>query len=61
MVGSLSHEENHVWLHPDGSLAALPLPQPHSWRLFVEITRQPHTQRQQSRMFESTLRGGLLQ
>lgn len=34
MEGSLSHEENHVWLHPDGSLAALPLPAPLTWRLF---------------------------
>jgi 2-polyprenyl-6-methoxyphenol hydroxylase-like FAD-dependent oxidoreductase len=40
MEGSLSHSDNHVWLHPDGSLAALPLPVPSTWRLFVEVTRQ---------------------
>jgi 4,5-epoxidase len=40
MEGSLSHAENHVWLHPDGSLAALPLPAPSTWRLFIEVTRQ---------------------
>jgi 2-polyprenyl-6-methoxyphenol hydroxylase-like FAD-dependent oxidoreductase len=40
MEGSLSHSENHVWLHPDGSLAALPLPADSTWRLFVEVTRQ---------------------
>jgi 2-polyprenyl-6-methoxyphenol hydroxylase-like FAD-dependent oxidoreductase len=40
MEGSLTHAENHVWLHPDGSLAALPLPHPHTWRLFVEVTSQ---------------------
>ncbi len=40
MEGSLSHMENHVWLHPDGSLAALPLPAPLTWRLFIEVTRQ---------------------
>jgi hypothetical protein len=27
-------------LHQDGSLAALPLPAPGTWRLFVEVTRQ---------------------
>ena len=40
MEGSLSHAENHVWLHADGSLAALPLPSPDTWRLFVEVTGQ---------------------
>jgi hypothetical protein len=39
MEGTLPHSENHVWLHPDGSLAALPLPAPETWRLFVEVTR----------------------
>jgi 2-polyprenyl-6-methoxyphenol hydroxylase-like FAD-dependent oxidoreductase len=38
--GELSHMENHVWLHPDGSVAALPLPAPDVWRLFVEVTRE---------------------
>jgi 2-polyprenyl-6-methoxyphenol hydroxylase-like FAD-dependent oxidoreductase len=41
MEGSLAHAENHVWLHADGSLAALPLPAPQTWRLFVEVTSQP--------------------
>ena len=40
LTGALAHSENHVWLHPQGSLAALPLPAPNTWRLFVEITRQ---------------------
>ena len=40
LAGSLPHSENHVWLHPSGSLAALPLPAPDTWRLFVETTRQ---------------------
>jgi 2-polyprenyl-6-methoxyphenol hydroxylase-like FAD-dependent oxidoreductase len=40
MKGSLKHEENHVWLHSRGSLAALPLPAVDTWRLFVEVTRQ---------------------
>lgn len=40
MEGSLPHSEDHVWLHPQGSLAALPLPAPGTWRLFVEVTRQ---------------------
>jgi 2-polyprenyl-6-methoxyphenol hydroxylase-like FAD-dependent oxidoreductase len=39
MEGTLSHGENHVWLHQDGSLAALPLPNHETWRLFVEVTR----------------------
>jgi 2-polyprenyl-6-methoxyphenol hydroxylase-like FAD-dependent oxidoreductase len=42
MEGSLAHAENHVWLHADGSLAALPLPAPQTWRLFVEVTSQAH-------------------
>ena len=46
MEGSLSHTENHVWLHQDGSLAALPLPAPLDWRLFVEVTRQGHRMQQ---------------
>lgn len=40
MDGTLPHAENHVWLHADGSLAALPLPQPGTWRLFVEVTNR---------------------
>ena len=44
MQGSLSHDENHVWLHENGSLAALPLPAQGTWRLFVEVTRQDSTQ-----------------
>jgi 2-polyprenyl-6-methoxyphenol hydroxylase-like FAD-dependent oxidoreductase len=42
MEGTLPHTENHVWLHEDGSLAALPLPRPGTWRLFIEVTRQRH-------------------
>lgn len=33
----LNHEENHVWIHRQGSLAALPLPGPRRWRLFFEM------------------------
>ena len=40
--GHVAPAENHVWLHRDGSFAALPFPQRDRWRLFVEITRQPH-------------------
>jgi 2-polyprenyl-6-methoxyphenol hydroxylase-like FAD-dependent oxidoreductase len=40
MEGALAHSANHVWLHPEGSLAALPLPAASTWRLFVEVTRQ---------------------
>ena len=46
MVTPLSHEENHVWLHEDGSLAALPLPPAHTWRLFVEITGRQQADQQ---------------
>ena len=41
---SLDHDENHVWLHKDGSFAALPLPGKNKWRLFVEVTAQPDNQ-----------------
>jgi len=34
------HDENHVWFHQDGSFAALPLPKPRTWRLFVEVAPQ---------------------
>ena len=44
LEGTLTHGENHVWMHPGGSLAALPLPTPGTWRLFVEVTRQDSTQ-----------------
>lgn len=44
LQGTLSHKENHVWVHPDGSLAALPLPTPDTWRLFIEVTRQDNVQ-----------------
>jgi 2-polyprenyl-6-methoxyphenol hydroxylase-like FAD-dependent oxidoreductase len=40
MDGTMAHAENHVWLHPEGSLAALPLPAADTWRLFVEVTSQ---------------------
>ena len=29
----------HVWFHPEGSAAALPLPGQRRWRLFIETTR----------------------
>ncbi|CAN5838190.1 FAD-dependent oxidoreductase [soil metagenome] len=41
--GSVSHEENHVWLHRSGSLAALPLPGADIWRLFIEVDGQKET------------------
>lgn len=44
MTGGLRHGENHVWLHESGSLAALPLPAPGLWRLFIEVTRQREEQ-----------------
>ncbi len=35
----LNHNENHVWMHQDGSFAALPLPsRENQWRLFFEIS-----------------------
>jgi 2-polyprenyl-6-methoxyphenol hydroxylase-like FAD-dependent oxidoreductase len=35
----LNHNENHVWMHQDGSFAALPLPEAkNTWRLFFEIS-----------------------
>lgn len=37
---SMDHDENHVWLHKDGSFAVLPLPGRNKWRLFVEVTGQ---------------------
>ena len=36
---NLDHNENHVWMHKDGSFAALPLPgKSNTWRLFFEIS-----------------------
>ncbi len=40
---SVNHDENHVWGHSDGSFAALPLPGPNTWRLFVEVNPQANT------------------
>jgi 4,5-epoxidase len=34
---NVSHLENHVWLHPQGSVALLPLPPENTWRLFIEV------------------------
>jgi 2-polyprenyl-6-methoxyphenol hydroxylase-like FAD-dependent oxidoreductase len=35
----LNHEENHVWMHKDGSFAVLPLPTGRNkWRLFFELS-----------------------
>ena len=39
--GALRHGENYVWLHKYGSFAALPLPAPQTWRLFVDVTDVP--------------------
>jgi 2-polyprenyl-6-methoxyphenol hydroxylase-like FAD-dependent oxidoreductase len=36
--GDLDHTENHVWMHPEGSFAALPFPEAGRWRLFVEVS-----------------------
>ena len=38
LEGALRHGENYVWLHKNGSFAALPLPTPQTWRLFVDVT-----------------------
>jgi 2-polyprenyl-6-methoxyphenol hydroxylase-like FAD-dependent oxidoreductase len=38
MEGPLAHGENYVWLHKEGSFAALPLPKPKTWRLLVDVT-----------------------
>ncbi len=42
LEGALRHGENYVWLHKDGSFAALPLPIPQTWRLFVDVTSAPN-------------------
>lgn len=39
LAGPLQHSENYVWLHKDGSFAALPLPRANTWRLFVDVTQ----------------------
>ncbi len=36
----LDHAATHLWIHPEGSFAALPLPGRDKWRLFVEVTQQ---------------------
>lgn len=41
LAGPLHHGENHVWMHEGGSFAALSLPGPGTWRLFVDVTRTP--------------------
>jgi 2-polyprenyl-6-methoxyphenol hydroxylase-like FAD-dependent oxidoreductase len=38
LEGAIKHSENYVWLHKNGSFAALPLPTPEMWRLFVDVT-----------------------
>jgi 2-polyprenyl-6-methoxyphenol hydroxylase-like FAD-dependent oxidoreductase len=38
LEGPLTHGENYVWLHQEGSFAALPLPKPKTWRLLVDVT-----------------------
>jgi 4,5-epoxidase len=37
------HGEHHVWAHPEGSYAALSLPRPNTWRLFIEVPQQSRT------------------
>ncbi len=41
LQGDIAPAENHVWMHPDGTFAALPFAQKDRWRLFIEVTRQP--------------------
>jgi 2-polyprenyl-6-methoxyphenol hydroxylase-like FAD-dependent oxidoreductase len=36
----VNHNENHVWLHPLGAFAALPLPGKNVWRFMIEISQQ---------------------
>ncbi len=40
LSGPLRHGENYVWMHRDGSFAALPMPKPGAWRLFVDVTQR---------------------
>jgi 2-polyprenyl-6-methoxyphenol hydroxylase-like FAD-dependent oxidoreductase len=39
--GPLKHGENYVWMHKDGSFGALSLPTPRTWRLIVDVTKNP--------------------
>jgi 2-polyprenyl-6-methoxyphenol hydroxylase-like FAD-dependent oxidoreductase len=39
--GPLKDGENYVWMHKDGSFAALPLPTPRTWRFIVDVTKNP--------------------
>jgi 2-polyprenyl-6-methoxyphenol hydroxylase-like FAD-dependent oxidoreductase len=41
LEGPLTHTENYVWMHKDGSFAALPLPTPRTWRLIVDVSKKP--------------------
>ena len=41
LEGWLQHGENYVWMHRDGSFAALPFLRQGRWRLFVDITDSP--------------------
>lgn len=41
VAGPLDKQEVHVWFHPEGSFAAMPLPtRPRLFRLMVEVTHQ---------------------
>jgi 4,5-epoxidase len=40
MDWSVDDNATHVWLHPEGSCAAMPFRETGRWRLFVEMTRQ---------------------
>jgi 4,5-epoxidase len=42
LEGPVAHGENYVWLHENGSFAALPLPAPQTSRLFVDVTNTPN-------------------
>ncbi len=40
MNWSADHRQTHVWLHSDGSCAAMPFAQPRRWRLLLEVKEQ---------------------
>ena len=35
------HDENHLWLHDEGTFGALPMPGERNWRLTFEVSRRP--------------------
>lgn len=36
-----NHDENHLWLHDEGTFGALPMPGADNWRLTFEVSRRP--------------------